>query len=128
WGARSAKIAPDQVWALVLPFTQRGDPAPRRRVQAHVEIVAESAFTDELREVEVGGRDDAGRGGSRPGIPKARHRSALDHEQEPALRVRIEVGDLVEKERSPMPLLENAGLIVDGAGVAPAPCAEEVRR
>ncbi len=61
-------------------------------------------------------------------VAEAHHRAALEHQQELPLQLEIQVGDLVEEQRAAVRLLEDARVILDGAGVRAPPRAEQVRR
>ena len=109
-------------------LAQRRHAQPRRRVEAHVEIGAEAPLAHERLDVLVRRGDELGRRGPRARVPEPRHRAALEHEQELPLQIEIEVRDLVEEQRAAVRLLEDARVVLDGAGVRAAPRPEQVGR
>ncbi|HEY5453377.1 MAG TPA: hypothetical protein VIQ54_31705, partial [Polyangia bacterium] len=58
----------------------------------------------------VGRGDELGRRGPRARIAQTRDDAPFQHQQQLALQLEIQVGDLVEKQRPAVCLLEHAGM------------------
>lgn len=89
-------------------FRQVPRPLPERRHlqgkhrEAKVEILAKAAFGDLGFEVLVGGRDDANIDGDRPSSSNPFDLPVLERPQQPNLRRRRQLADLVEKKGAAM--------------------------
>ena len=110
----------------VLEALAQGRQAQGDDVEAVVEVLAEGAGGDPLREVPVGGGDDADVDRHGPGVAHGRQHALLEHPEEAHLEARGGVTDLVEEEGAPVGDLEQALLVGDGAGEAPPAVAEEL--
>ncbi|OLB62902.1 MAG: hypothetical protein AUI11_03695 [Acidobacteria bacterium 13_2_20CM_2_66_4] len=103
----------------------------RHRDANHVEAVqqidAKASRLDFATEVAIRCGDDAHVDAAREVLAHAPDFSLLDDAQQLGLRSRRQFADLVEKQRSAMRLLEDAGAIANGAGERPAHVAEQLR-
>src|SRR5882724_4891895 len=95
-------------------------------VQAEVQILAQAALLDRRLEVAVGGGDDAHVDRDLVVRPDRAHRAFLDRAQKPRLERRRQVGDLVQEDRAPVRLLEEARARVVRVREGPARVAEEL--
>ena len=97
-------------------------PIPQRRngqvghVKPVEEVLPKAAFSDGLREIRVGRRDEPYVDGNGAARPDAHHLALLKHAKQLHLRPEGQVGDLVEKERSPVGGFEPSGVRREGAG------------
>ncbi len=78
-------------------------------------------------EIAIGGGDDAHVGVPRMALADALELLVLHEAQELGLQRRRQLGDLVEKQRSPRGGFDASGLIADGAGEGALGVTEELR-
>ena len=90
----------------------------REDIEAVVQVVAELAFGLGLLRRAVGRRDDAHVGRHRLGRADANEGAGLEHAQQLDLQVQGHLGDLVQKDRAALRLLEEAAVLAVGAGEA----------
>src|SRR3546814_3045142 len=104
---------------------ERGDiaaPVAQRRqhhrddVEAVEKILAEAAIGDEIAHVAVGRGDDPHVGPERLTAAHGRIFAGLEDAQQPGLRLKRHVADLVEEERAARCLLETARIAAGRAG------------
>ena len=111
-------------------MSSRAGPQRRQRdrddVDPVVEVLAELALRDELRQVAVGGGDDAHVDGRLVVAADPADDLLLDRPQELDLHGRRRLADLVEEERAAVGLLEEAALLAHRAGEGAALVAEEL--
>ncbi len=93
---------------VLAPLAQRGE-VHAEDVQAVVEVRAERARRHRLRQVPVGGGDEADVGPARRGAPHALVLVLLEHPEELGLDTGRQLADLVQEERPPGGQLEAAG-------------------
>jgi hypothetical protein len=110
---------------VLAPLPQRGDVEDDGR-EAVVEVLAEAPLAHLLRQVLVRRRDDPHVGPERLRGAHAAELPALEHPEEPDLRLQRHLADLVEEDRPAVGLLEVARAALDGAGVGPLLGAEQL--
>src|SRR5215470_7305007 len=84
-------------------------------IEAVEEVLAEFPRSERLLEMTIGRRDDAHVNLAGDHIPHGLALTRLEHAEEPALHLRGHVAHLIEKDRAPVRLLEQARLVGDGA-------------
>src|SRR5690606_20509528 len=108
-----------------LPFAQR-----RQRdgedVEAVVEVFAETALGDQLRQVAVGGRHDADVRDPRARAAEAQELPFLDDAQQLRLRAGRQLADLVEEQDAARGTFEVARPCLHGTRVRATLCAEQL--
>jgi len=118
----------DQVGKVLTPLAQRRYPQPRGGVQPHVQVGTKAPRVYQRLDVFVCRCHELGRRGPRARIAQPGDHPALEHQQQLTLQLEIQVGDLVEKQRPAVCLLEHAGMVLDRSRVSAAPRPEQVRR
>src|SRR5690554_703725 len=94
-------------------------------VNAVEQILAEAAFLHQLRQVFVGGAEDADVYGDFLGVAYRAYGFFLDGPQQFYLHGQGQVGDFVQEKSAAVGAAEQAGFVVDGAGEAAFLVAEE---
>jgi hypothetical protein len=115
-----------QIGDVLGALAQRRHAQHGGRIEPHVQVGAEAPLAHQRSQILVGGRHQLGGRRARARIAQAGDHAALEHEEELPLQLEVEVGDLVEKERPAVGLLEDARVVLDGAGVGAPPRAEEM--
>src|SRR5215813_11659661 len=84
-------------------------------VEAVEEVLAELPRSERLLEMTIGRRDDTHANLAGDHSPHRLALTRLEHAEEPALHLRGHVAHLIEEDRAPVRLLEQARLVSDGA-------------
>src|SRR6202035_6094725 len=84
--------------------------------EAVVEVFAKAIFRHQLRQIGVGGGDDAHVDLDHVDGTQAHELLLLDHAKELGLRIEIDVADLVEEDRAAIGYLEESSLGGDRSG------------
>src|SRR5262249_38191475 len=106
-------------------LAQRGD-AQRHDVDAVVEVLAHPPFGHRLRQVHVGGADDAHVDLDAPVRAELLHLALLEHAEELQLHVEGDALDFIQEQRAGARQLDLADAIVDGTREGAALVAEEL--